>query len=174
MKSSGYPVLRVLQKTENYFVIIVFIVMILSAFAQVVNRNIVGAGIPWFEELARFCMVYVTLIATEIGIRDGSQIMITALADNLPPAAGHTLRIINKIVVIIFSAVVCVFSIPILETQISSRQISAGLQLSMAVPYFSLTLSFGLIVIVQSVAVVTMIVHFRNFTARGTSGEIAS
>jgi TRAP-type C4-dicarboxylate transport system permease small subunit len=174
MKSSDYPILRILQKIENNIVIIMFIVMVLAAFAQVVNRNIIGAGIPWFEELARFCMIYVTLIATEIGIRDGSQVMITAVADHLPPAAGHTLRIINKIIVIVFSVIVCVFSVPILKTQIDSQQVSAGLHLSMAVPYFSLTISFGLIVIIQCATVVTMIVRFQEFTSRGAFGEAAS
>ena len=166
MKSSDYPILRTLQKIENWLAIVMFIVMILAAFAQVVNRNIIGAGIPWFEELARFCMIYMTLIATEIGIREGSQIMITALEDNLPRAAGQILRIINKVIVIIFSVVVCIFSVPILKTQIMSKQISAGLHLSMAVPYFALTLSFGLITIIQFVAIVTMIVHFREYVTQ--------
>lgn len=166
MKSCDYPILQTLRKIENGFVILAFIIMILSAFAQVVNRNIIGAGIPWFEELARFCMIYITLLATEIGLREGSQMMITAVEDNLPRAAGQALRIVNKIVVVTFSVIVCIFSVPILKTQIASNQLSGGLQISMAVPYFALTLSFGLIAIVQSAAIVSMIAHFREYTAQ--------
>ena len=49
-----------LVKLENAIIAVCFIVMTIAAFAQVVNRNLIGAGISWFDELARYCMVYMT------------------------------------------------------------------------------------------------------------------
>ena len=56
-----------LQKAEDGIMIGTFAVMVLASFAQVLNRNIFHLGISWFEELARYCMVYMALIAAEAG-----------------------------------------------------------------------------------------------------------
>jgi len=153
-------VLKALQKIENIFLIVIFAIMIISAFAQVVNRNIIGASISWFEELARYCMVYMTLIATELGLRDGTQITITAFTSKLSPNLRKALSIFAKLVVIIFSAIVFIYSFPLLAKQLSSGQVSPGLQLPMYIPYFSVTLSFGVIAIVQTGILIIIIRDF--------------
>ena len=73
--------LQYLQKAEDGILIGTFVVMVLASFAQVLNRNLFHLGISWFEELARYCMVYMALIAAEAGLRAGTQISITALTD---------------------------------------------------------------------------------------------
>ena len=52
-----------LQKIEDFILVATFTVMVLASFAQVVNRNIIHAGVSWLEELARYCMVYMALLA---------------------------------------------------------------------------------------------------------------
>ena len=69
---------------------------------QVVNRNIIHAGVSWLEELARYCMVYMALLATEAGLRDNTQISITAITDKIHGMTGRVVRIISKAVVAIF------------------------------------------------------------------------
>ena len=64
--------LQYLQKAEDGILIGTFVVMVLASFAQVLNRNLFHLGISWFEELARYCMVYMALIAAEAGLRDGN------------------------------------------------------------------------------------------------------
>ncbi|MDR3049578.1 MAG: TRAP transporter small permease [Elusimicrobiota bacterium] len=152
--------IKILGKIENAFLVCVFTIMVIAAFLQVVNRNLIGANISWFEELARYCMVYMTLIATELGLRDGSQISITAFTDKLPQFLRKGLSLFAKLVVIIFSALVCVYSIPVLKVQASAGQVSPGLQIPMTIPYFAIPLSFGIIAIVQSVIFVSMIYAF--------------
>ncbi|MDR3244680.1 MAG: TRAP transporter small permease [Elusimicrobiota bacterium] len=153
-------ILKALQKIENIFLIVIFAIMIISAFAQVVNRNIIGASISWFEELARYCMVYMTLIATELGLRDGTQITITAFTAKLSPNLRKALSIFAKLVVIVFAAIVFIYSFPLLAKQISFGQVSPGLQLPMYIPYFGVTLSFGIIAIVQTSILIIMIRGF--------------
>ena len=117
-----------LTKIENGIIAVCFIIMTAAAFAQVVNRNLIGAGISWFDELARYCMVYMTLLATEAGLRDGSQINITAVIDKMPPARQDVLmQIIIKVVIIGFSCTIFWTSLTIIEKQIRSGQVSAGL-----------------------------------------------
>ncbi|MCC8190294.1 MAG: TRAP transporter small permease [Planctomycetes bacterium] len=154
--------LGVLQKIENLILATAFIVMTLSAFAQVVNRNFIGAGISWFEELARYCMVYMALLGTEIGLRDGTQIAITAVVDRFRGVPRRVVDIFGRLVIVVFSAVVFYFSFELLEKQWKFPQISPGLGLPMYVPYFALPLTFGLITVVQAASVVVMLYHLLD------------
>ena len=145
------------QKIEDIILVATFVVMVLSSFGQVLNRNIFHAGIAWFEELARYCMIYMALLATENGLRDNTQISITAITDKLKGTVGHVVRIIAKLVVTVFSGVCFASSFTILQTQIASGQVSPGLHIPMFVPYFALPLSFGIITVVQLVLLIKLI-----------------
>lgn len=148
---------KTLNKCENGIIALCFIVMSLAAFAQVVNRNLVGASISWFDELARYCMVYMTLLATEAGFRDGSQISVSAVIDKCSPAARRILQIIVKLIVIGFSIMIFITSLTIVQTQINSGQVSAGLGIPMVYPYLSLPIAFGAIVVVQILSLIVLI-----------------
>ena len=148
-----------LQKIEDFILVATFTVMVLASFAQVVNRNIIHAGVSWLEELARYCMVYMALLATEAGLRDNTQISITAITDKIHGMTGRVVRIISKAVVAIFSGVCFFSSFTILKTQLSSGQVSPGLDLPMAIPYFALTLSFGIITVIQAAALVCLVME---------------
>ena len=142
---------------ENFILAASFIVMTLSAFAQVVNRNLVGAGISWFEELARYCMVYMALLGTEVGLRDGTQIAITAVVDRFKGVPRALVAIFGKLVVVAFSATVFYHSWNPILKQIRFGQLSPGLGVPMAVPYMALPLSFGIITLVKLATVAAMI-----------------
>ena len=146
-----------MQRIENAIIAICFIVMTAAAFAQVVNRNFIGAGISWFDELARYCMVYLTLLATEAGLRDGSQIAITGFTDKCPPALRRILRIIVKLIIIGFSIAICYTAMDLVNMQIRSGQVSAAMSLPMWIPYASLPLAFALITIVQIIALLVLL-----------------
>ncbi len=138
-----------LIKLENAIIAVCFIIMTAAAFAQVVNRNLIGAGISWFDELARYCMVYMTLLATEAGLRDGSQINITAVIDKMPRTIRRLMQIIVKVVIIGFSCTIFWTSLTIIKKQVLSGQVSAGLELPMWLPYLSLPVAFFNIKMVQ-------------------------
>lgn len=147
--------LHFLQRAENAIITISFIVMVVSAFSQVVNRNFIGAGVSWFEELSRYCMIYMVLLATEMGLRDGSQISVTMFVDRLPPKGRALMKIAARFVVVVFSAVVFYTSLDLLDKQISHGAKSPGLGAPMYIPYFALTLSFALITVVQTISIIT-------------------
>ena len=134
--------------------------MVLAAFAQVVNRNIFKLGIGWFEELAVYCMIWMTLLGAEMGLRDGSQVSIAAVVEKLPSKARALMRIITKLIVTVFSAAITRSAVGMVLKQIETGQTSAGLKVSMAVPYSALLAGFGIATLVQGISVVFMIIHF--------------
>lgn len=51
-------------------------------------------------------MVYLTLLATEAGLRDGSQIAISAFTDRCPPVLRRILQLLVKLIIVLFSSAI--------------------------------------------------------------------
>ncbi|WP_302821260.1 TRAP transporter small permease [Fusobacterium ulcerans] len=145
------------QKVEDIIMVATFIVMVVSCFVQVINRNIFKIPISGFEEAAKYSMVYMVLLGTEMGLRDGTQISVTAVVDMLKGPVKKIVMIISKGIVVLVSASLFYHSIGLVQRQIVSGQISPGLQIPMSIPYFALVLSFGIITLVQGVTLIMMI-----------------
>lgn len=148
--------LKICQKIEDIIMVVTFAIMVAAAFIQVVNRNITKIPVTGFEEAAKYCMIYMVLLGTEMGLRDGTQISVTALVDKLKGKAKLTMRLIAKVLVIIFSAIMTKESIGLFQMQLKTGQTSPGLHLPMSVPYFALVLSFAIITVVQIAMAVAM------------------
>lgn len=113
--------------------------------------------IAWFDEAATYCMIYMTLLGTEIGLRDGSQIAVTALVNKFKGVSKLFIQIISKIIVTIFSSSILFYSINMVKIQAVSGQTTAALHLPMSVPYMALVISFGIITVVQFILTIKMI-----------------
>ena len=151
-------VLDGLTKVENFIMIVTFVVMVCASFAQVINRNFIKLSIGWFDELAIYCMMYMVLIGTEMGLRDGTQIAVTAIVDKFKGVPKKTIEIVAKVIVVLFSFMVFIGAVQLAGIQIRTGQISAALRVPMAVPYASMVISFGMITLVQLVTVIAMVV----------------
>lgn len=151
-----------LTKIENVIMIAAFSIMVICTFVQVVNRNFIKLSMPWLDEASTYSMIYMALIGTEVGLRDGSQISVTALTDKLHGKTKAAVMILAKIVLLIFSASVLVSSVKLVGQQIATGQTSSALGLSMAIPYSALVISFAMIVLVQGLTTIKMIADFNH------------
>lgn len=151
-----------LQHLENLVLVIAFAVMVISIFVQVVNRNIFKIPVSGFEEAAKYCMVYMVMLGTELGLRDGSQIAVTGVVDKFKGKSKKIIQIIAKVIVIAFSAAMFNSSISMVAKQAQIGQKSPGLGIPMTVPYSALLISFGLIVVVQIAVLIQMILNFNK------------
>ena len=142
--------LQYLQTLEKWIIVIAFAIMVLACFIQVVNRNVFRIPVSGFEEAAKYSMVYMVLLGTELGLRDGTQISIQGVVDKLPEKARKIIRVIARLIVIIFAAVMTKSGWAMVMKQAKIGQTSPGLGIPMYIPYFALVLGFGLITIVQS------------------------
>ena len=155
-------VLRTLQHLENWLLVITFTVMVIAIFIQVVNRNIFKIPVSGFEEAAKYCMVYMVMLGTELGLRDGTQIAVTGVVDKFHGKARKILLMISKLIVIGFAGVMTTTSWNMVMKQVKIGQLSPGLGIPMAVPYFALLLAFALITVVQTVIFIGMIRNFNK------------
>ena len=76
-------VVRGVTLAELWATALTFVIMVVCYIISVVNRNFIKGSMPWTEELALYCMVYMALIGTELGLRDGTQVSVTALTEKL-------------------------------------------------------------------------------------------
>lgn len=63
-------VLQWVTSVEYAVMVIAFVIMVVSYFISVLNRNVIKASMPWTEELATYSMVYLALLGMEVGLRD--------------------------------------------------------------------------------------------------------
>lgn len=152
-------VLDGLTKLENLIMVVAFIIMVGASFAQVVNRNFFKLPISWFDEAAVYCMIYMVLIGTEVGLRDGTQIAVTGVVDKLGGKMRTAVQVISKVIVVIFSFGVLMGGIKLVNIQIRTGQVSAALSLPMSIPYGAMVISFAIITLVQAAAAIVLIVN---------------
>lgn len=151
-----------LQQVENAIIVITFSIMVVACFAQVVNRNFFKIPVSGFEEAAKYCMIYMVMLGTEMGLRDGTQIAVTAVVDSMKGKTQLVFQVIAKVIVIAFSAFLFAESFRMVLQQIEIGQTSPGLHIPMSVPYAALPIGFGIIVLVQIGILVGMIQNSRK------------
>ena len=154
--------LQYLQTLEKWIIVIAFAIMVLACFIQVVNRNVFHIPVSGFEEAAKYSMVYMVLLGTELGLRDGTQISIQGVVDKLPEKARRIIKVIARLIVIIFAAVMTKSGWAMVMKQAKIGQTSPGLGIPMYIPYFALVLGFGLITIVQSGYLIKQCLDFNK------------
>lgn len=154
--------LQFLQALEKWIIVIAFAIMVIACFIQVVNRNIFRIPVSGFEEAAKYSMVYMVLLGTELGLRDGTQISIQGVVDKLPLKAKKIIRVLARIIVIVFAAVMTKSGWAMVMKQAKIGQTSPGLGIPMYIPYFALVLGFGLITIVQSGYLIKQCLDFNK------------
>ena len=82
--------------------------------------------------------------------------------DKLPEKARKIIRVIARLIVIIFAAVMTKSGWAMVMKQAKIGQTSPGLGIPMYIPYFALVLGFGLITIVQSGYLIKQCLDFNK------------
>ena len=123
-------------------VVSLFAVLTVSVFAQVVARYVFNQPPAWTEELARFCQVWIILLASSICIRKGSHLAVDYLGPALPPRARQALGLLMGALIAFYSAVVVIWGARLVL--LGSVQTSPAMQLNMGWVYLVFPLAGGL------------------------------
>lgn len=150
--------LRYITAAENAIMVVTFTAMVVSYFISVLNRNVIKASMPWTEEVALYSMTYMALLGTEVGLRDGTQVAVTAVIDKLHGTTKKIVSLLEQIVLEIFSFTMLKAGFDLFMTQLRAGQTTPVLKLPMSAMYFSLVLAFGLIFLIQAVVLVEKVV----------------
>ena len=109
--------------------------MVVDVLIGVFNRFLFKMSISWTEELARFLMLWVSMLGASIALRKGAHVSITALAYRFG-SYRNIVFYINFLLVAIFLSFVGVFGFKLCYSQ--AGQLSPALRLSMAWPLLAI------------------------------------
>lgn len=121
-------VLQWVTSVEYAVMVIAFVIMVVSYFISVLNRNVIKASMPWTEELATYSMVYLALLGMEVGLRDGTQVAVTAVTSKLHGMTEKVVSVVEQIVLELFSLAMFRAGILIVAKQLQTGQMTPVLK----------------------------------------------
>ena len=129
--------------------------MAIVVFLQVIFRYILNLPLFWTEELARYCLVWASLLGSAVAVKRGQHIAVTIFMERLPPALRRGLSIIALISVAAILAIILWGGIQLVV--ITHAQISPALRISMSVPYLAVPVGAALMLLHTIVFIIKMI-----------------
>ncbi|MEX0502663.1 TRAP transporter small permease [Alphaproteobacteria bacterium LSUCC0719] len=127
-------------------IIVISIVMVLVTLAQVIFRYLLEAPLPWSEELARYCFVWIVFLGGAIGFFRGVHLGVDLLVNALPQRLRSILDLLINALIAGFAGTVIYASIPVIK--MNMFQISPALGLQMSWIYMAIPVSMGLIALI--------------------------
>ena len=154
--------LSYITNVEYAIMVVNFVAMVIAYIISVVKRNFIKASMPWTEEVAMYSMIYMALLGTEVGLRDGTQVAVTAVIEKLHGVTKKIVSIIEQVILEIFSFVMSKAGLALFSKQLQTGQTTPVLKVPMSVMYFSLVLTFALILVIQAVVLVEKVMDLKN------------
>lgn len=120
-------------------------VMTAAMFYQVFGRYVLSHAPSWSEELARFLMVWLTMLGSAAVLRHGGHITITTLTDALPAAAQRVVLAVRDTALVCTCGVLAWWGAG--YALLNGAQESAGMEIRMSIPYAALPVGATLIAV---------------------------
>ena len=140
--------MKIIRKTTEIVIIFLFVVLVAVVFYQVVARYIFNDPPSWTEELARYCQVWIILLASSICIRKGSHLAVDYFGHKLSVEAKRIINIVRSSLIVLYVAVVIVFGWKLMV--VGQYQLSPALQVKMSFVYIIFPLS-GVLMLLESI-----------------------
>ena len=127
--------LKRLDSFEEYLLAILLpfmcVVIFIATFCRFTNILI----IPWAEELARYCMIWILFLGASAAAKKGEHFCVTAFTMLLPQKIQKILVVVRMLLMTGFTLFVCRFCIVILQNQMMMGQVTPSLKIPMWVMY---------------------------------------
>ena len=140
--SEGTRVLAKIDRSIIWITSVAIVVLMLTMVASILTgvffRYVLNAALPWPEELARFAMVWLTMLGASLVVRHGGHIAVTLVVTRLRNRSKTLVNWISRSVVVGFLVLLLWFGVDM--TDRAGRQRSAALEWSMSIPNLAMPL----------------------------------
>lgn len=144
--SSHSVVVAALLAVAKALIIVISVVMIAVTLAQVVFRYVIAAPLPWSEELARYCFVWIVFLGGAVGLSRGIHLGVDLLVNALPEQVRRGMDALTSVLIAGFAATVIYASWPVLNMNMFQRSPALGVQMTYI--YAAIPISMGLIFLI--------------------------
>lgn len=124
---------------------LMLLVMTIAVIWQVFARYVLDQAPGWSEELARFLVVWITMLGASAVLRSGGHVTITALLEALPPGLARIVIAVRDLLLLVCALVLIWFGYRFAE--INSFQASPAFEVPMSYVYGSLWIGAVLLVV---------------------------
>lgn len=157
MKDTENPILRVIRNVNDAVVVILFLAMTVTVLIQVFFRFVVQNPLRWTEEMARYLMIWLVLMASAVAMRNKSHLQVDVLTSALPRNPKRILTWVVDVLTIVFLSVMTYYGIQVVITTMA--QTSPAMQVPMALIYAAFPTG-GILMILE--LVVRLVNSFKN------------
>jgi TRAP-type C4-dicarboxylate transport system permease small subunit len=126
-------------------VICMVAVMCSVIFAQAAGRYVFHFSLTWSEELARFLLVWVSMLGGAVAARRRMHVGFESLVEALPRALGRFVRALGGLVALFVFAVMAGYGYRL--AKFNMMQLSAALEWPMGIPYAAVPAGAALLVL---------------------------
>jgi TRAP-type C4-dicarboxylate transport system permease small subunit len=124
---------------------LMLLVMTVAVVWQVFGRYALDRAPGWSEELARFLVVWVTMLGAAAVLRSGGHVTITALLDALPPGLARGVVLVRDLLLLACALVLIWTGYRFAE--INGFQASPAFEVPMSYVYGSLWIGAALVIL---------------------------
>ncbi len=146
-------VLSALLNAAKLSVILISVLMIAVTLAQVIFRYVIAAPLPWSEELARYCFVWIVFLGGAIGLSRGIHLGVDLFVNMLPEPLRRLLDLLTSVLIACFAASVVYASLPVITMNTLQRSPALGAQMSWI--YMAIPVSMAMIALISVERIIT-------------------
>lgn len=133
------PILKFIdQKSEKYLLTAILVTISVVLVVQVFMRYFVNSPLVWAEELARYLLVWCTMIGTSLAVRESRHIVVDFAPILFGPRSVGVFRLISMLGIIVFSIVIIIYSVPFVQRVQQMNQLSPSLEIPVWWVYLAL------------------------------------
>lgn len=136
-----------------------FSIMTLLVLYQIIMRKVFNASPPWTEELARYAMIWSTLLACAVLLKEKGHIMLDYFLELLPQSVKKVVVLIVGFIIIVLTTTFAYGGFGMIQTSMAVTQLSPGAGLPMWLVYIIMPISGILMVVCQLLAMVDTVVR---------------
>ncbi len=151
---------KLLNRFEDIVLILMFAIMVIVIFVQVIMRYGFNNSLSWSEELGKFLFVWLSWFGISIGARRGEHIKITMFTDRLSFVPAQYMNILSEIIVLGICAVTAYYGMVLVMTQSHVR--FAGIKISMSWGYLSVTVGCIMMILRNILSILQSITALRT------------
>jgi len=145
IKTISILAFKVLRHPLETAICSLLIAMTIVVFSQVIARYVLQAPLSWSEELARFLLMWLSMLSAAYGFKTKSHFALKFLVERVPNLAQRFVAVLVHLVVALFFAVLLYYSVIFVNGV--DGHIAPALQISMQIPYASIVVGCALILI---------------------------
>lgn len=138
--------LKRFDRMVEYVIIVIYTIIIVAMFAQVVFRYVVNDPLSWSEELARYMFVWLCYLGAYVAVLRNAHVGVDYLTRLMPPMHSERLRRVLALVAIA-ALLVVLYQGSLLAIDNIGAEWSTIAEFSMAIPYAAVPLGALLLVV---------------------------